>query len=110
MFHLFLDVYCNRSDLDVSYVSHKCCNNMFQMFRLFQSYVAASCSMLQVASVLFEHFIAHVAYVASVSEACSKYLFKTFHMFLNVCYNRSDTFYTLSVPKYLSLSLLEKKL
>jgi hypothetical protein len=27
-----LDVCCKHSDLDVAYVSHICCNNMFQMF------------------------------------------------------------------------------
>ena len=37
--------------------SHKCYNNIFQIFQLFQSYVAACCSMLQVVSVLFEGFI-----------------------------------------------------
>jgi len=37
--------------------SHKCYNNIFQIFQLFQSYVAACCSMLQVISVLFEGFI-----------------------------------------------------
>ena len=31
-----------------------------------------------------------VAHVASVSEACCKHLFKIFHLFLNVCCNRSD--------------------
>ena len=36
-----LDVCCKRSDLDVAYVSHICCN-MFQMFQLFRSYVAVN--------------------------------------------------------------------
>jgi hypothetical protein len=38
-------------------VHRKCCNNMFKMFQLFQSDVVASCSMLQVANVLFECFM-----------------------------------------------------
>jgi hypothetical protein len=50
------DVCCKSSDLDVAYVSHICCNNMFQMFQL-QSYVSVSVFMLQVASVLFRHCI-----------------------------------------------------
>ena len=29
MFHLFLDEVANVSNLDILYVSHKCCNNMF---------------------------------------------------------------------------------
>jgi len=35
--------------LDVAYVSHIFCNSMFQMFQLFQSYVAASDFKLQIA-------------------------------------------------------------
>jgi hypothetical protein len=29
--------------------------------------------------------VAHVAYVASVSEACCRHLFKLFHLFPDVC-------------------------
>jgi hypothetical protein len=36
---------------------HTCCKNMFQWFQLFQSYVAVSVFMLQVASVLSEYCI-----------------------------------------------------
>jgi hypothetical protein len=36
----------------VAYVSHICCNNMFQMFYLFRSYVATSIFILQVVSIL----------------------------------------------------------
>jgi hypothetical protein len=45
-----LDVCCKRFDLDVAYVSHICCKSMFEMFQLFQSYVAISvlCCKLQV--------------------------------------------------------------
>jgi hypothetical protein len=42
--------------LDVVYVSHVCCNSMFQMFALFQSYVASG-FMLQVASILSRCFM-----------------------------------------------------
>jgi hypothetical protein len=34
--------------LDVAYVSHIYCNNMFQIFHLCQTYVASKCFMLQV--------------------------------------------------------------
>jgi hypothetical protein len=47
-----LDICCKRSDLDVAYISHICCNYMFQMFQLFQFYVAVSVFILQVAGVL----------------------------------------------------------
>ena len=35
---------CCKYCLDVAYVPHICCKRMFQMFNLFQSYVAASVS------------------------------------------------------------------
>ena len=34
--------------------------------------------------------VAHVAYVAIVSEACCKRLFKMFHLFPDVCCKRFD--------------------
>jgi hypothetical protein len=34
--------------LNVAYVLHTCCNIMFQMFNLCQTYVASKCFMLQV--------------------------------------------------------------
>jgi hypothetical protein len=46
------DICCKCFDLDVAYVSHICCNGMFQMFHMFRSSVAASIFMLQVASIL----------------------------------------------------------
>jgi hypothetical protein len=59
--------------LDIAYVSHICCNSMSQMFQLFQSYVAASGFILQVASVLFGCFMCfthmlqvHIPNVSSV--------------------------------------------
>jgi hypothetical protein len=69
--------FCSRpmlkcSDLDVAYVSHICCNNMFRMFQLFESYVAVSVFMLQVSSVLsgccicFIHILQ--VYVSDVSS------------------------------------------
>jgi hypothetical protein len=38
-----LDIYCKRFDLDVAYVSHICCNSMFQ-----SSVAVFSCYKLQV--------------------------------------------------------------
>jgi hypothetical protein len=61
--------------LNVAYVSHICCNSMFQMFLLFLSYVVASGSMLQVA-------ILDVFYV---SHTCCKCMFQMFFM-LQVLY------------------------
>jgi hypothetical protein len=55
-----------------------CCKCMFQVFQMFQKYLA----------IVF--ILILQKYVASVSEACCKFLFKMFHLFLNVCYNRSD--------------------
>jgi hypothetical protein len=46
------DECCKHFDLDVAYVSHVCCKSMFQLFHLFQSYVAASVFILQIVSVL----------------------------------------------------------
>jgi hypothetical protein len=84
VFHRFVqnvssvpDVCCKRSDLDVAYISHICCNDMFQMFKLFQSYVAVSVFMLQVASVLsgccicWTHILqVYVLDVSSVAYVC----------------------------------------
>ena len=68
------DVCCKRFDLDVSYVLYICCNRMFQMFHLFQSSVAASVFMLQVASVLSVSCICLHTYVVSVCIRCFIYL------------------------------------
>jgi hypothetical protein len=69
------DTCCKRSDLNIAYVSHTCCNNMFQMFQLFQSYVAVSVFMLQVASVLSRCCICFThPYVASVRFRCVSYV------------------------------------
>ena len=61
-------------DLDDAYVSHICCKSMFEMF---QSYVAISVFMLQVASVLsgccicFKHMLqVYVPNVSSASDLC----------------------------------------
>jgi hypothetical protein len=63
--------------LNIVYVSHICCNNMFQIFQLFESYVAVSVFILQVASVLsecclcFTHILqAYVPDVISVAYVC----------------------------------------
>jgi hypothetical protein len=54
------------------HVSHICCNSVFQ---LFQSYVAASGFMLQVA----------ILDVSCVSRICCKCMFQIFHLCLDVC-------------------------
>jgi hypothetical protein len=67
-------VCCKRSDLNVAYVSHICCNNMFQIFQLFQSYVAVIVFMLQVTNILFGCCICFTymleVYVADVFICC----------------------------------------
>jgi hypothetical protein len=77
MFHLFQNVCCKRFDLNVAYVSQMCCNNMFQMFYLFQSFIAASGFMLQVqvfymdVAYVFTHMLqAYVPDVSLVSVVC----------------------------------------
>jgi hypothetical protein len=88
-------VCCKRFDLDVTYVSHICCNNMFfQMFHMFQSYVAASVFMLQVASVLsrcciyFTYMLQmYVLHISSVSNVCC---IQVFHVVRRVRGAESD--------------------
>jgi hypothetical protein len=70
-----LDVCCKHSDLDIAHISDICCNSMFQMFQLFQFYVAVSVFMLQVAV-----FYLVVAYVSHICCNCM------FHIFLYVSY------------------------
>jgi len=77
------DVCCKRFDLDVSYVLYICCNRMFQMFHLFQSSVAASVFMLQVASVLFGCWF-HT-YVVSVSSICFICFKRMLHSSVSCC-------------------------
>jgi hypothetical protein len=58
---------------------------MFQVFQMFQIYFAIVwtwCCKSRLRDV------AHVAYVANVSEAYCKCLFKMFHLFSDVCCNR----------------------
>jgi hypothetical protein len=50
IFYLFQTYVASIFCLDVAYVSHICCKSMFEMFQLFQSYVAITIFMLQVAS------------------------------------------------------------
>ena len=67
----FLDVCCKWAYMDVAYVSHICCKSMFEMFKLFQSYVANKC--FHVASVLFGYCICFThmfqVYISNVSSA-----------------------------------------
>jgi hypothetical protein len=60
------DVCCKCFDQDVAYVSHICCSSMFQMFYLFQSSIAASVFMLQVANILSGCCICFHTYITSV--------------------------------------------
>jgi hypothetical protein len=73
----FLGVCCNYAYLIIAYVSHICCKSMFEMFQLFQSYVAKSALMLQVANVLsvccicFTHMLqVYVPNISSASDVC----------------------------------------
>ena len=92
----------------VFHTFHTCCKSIFQWFQLFQSYVAVSVFMLQVASILsgccicithmFQVYVTifhllqtyvakidqDIAYVASISEAFYKRLFKIFQLFSDV--------------------------
>ena len=75
------DVCCKHFDLDVAYVSHICCNSMFQMFHVFQSSVVASVFMLQVVSVLSGCCICFHTYVVSVCSTVSDVCFiQVFHI------------------------------
>ena len=74
---VFSGVYCKYAYLDVAYASHICCNGMFEIFQLFQSYVAISVFMLQFASVLsgrricFTHMLqVYVPHISSASNVC----------------------------------------
>jgi hypothetical protein len=74
MFHLFPDVCCNHFFyMDVTYVSYICYNSMVH---LFQSYVAASGFMLQVAIVGCFLCSTHML----------KCVFEMFHLFSCVCW------------------------
>jgi hypothetical protein len=75
---------------DVAYVSHICCNNMFLMFQLFRSYVAASGFMLQVASVLFGCFHVFHTHVESAYFKCF-ICFQTYVVFK--CFFMLQVFY-----------------
>ena len=69
------DVCCKCFNLDIAYVSHICCNSMFQLFQLCHSYVAVSVFMLQmfyidVAYVLTRTLQVYVLNVSSASDVC----------------------------------------
>jgi hypothetical protein len=68
-----LVVCCKHFYLDVAYVSRICCKSMFEIFQLFQSYVAISVLMLQVANVLSRCCIC--------SHTCCKCMFQIFYLF-----------------------------
>jgi hypothetical protein len=67
---------------------HICCKSMFEMFQLFQSYVAISVLMLQVASILSEYCISFThmlqVYVPNVSFTsdicCIHFMLQVFHI------------------------------
>jgi hypothetical protein len=61
--------------LDIAYVLHICCNSSSKIFPLFQSYVAASGIMLQVASVIFWMFHVFHTHVASACFKCFIYFY-----------------------------------
>jgi hypothetical protein len=71
------DVSCKRFDLDVVYVSHICCKNMFQIFHLFHSYVAVS--IFYLASC--KYFYLDVTYVEVAIQVCCKCVFQMFQLF-----------------------------
>jgi hypothetical protein len=66
---------------------HTCCKSMFQWFQLFQSFVAVSVFMLQVASVLpeccmcFTHMFQVQMYLPNVSSAFQTYVIFECFMF-----------------------------
>jgi hypothetical protein len=74
MFYLFLTYVHKHFDLGVAYVSHLYCKSMFQIFHLFQSYVAAIVFMLQV-------FYLEVAYITMTIDVCCKCMFQIFQLF-----------------------------
>jgi hypothetical protein len=77
-------------DLNVAYVLHMSCKSMFEMFQLFQSYVAISVFMLQVASVLsgccicFTHMLQ--VYVPNISSASDVCCIQVFHVVSVSCF------------------------
>jgi hypothetical protein len=62
MFHLFSDLYLQAFWIWLSHMFHACCKSMLQWFQLFQSYVAVSAFILQVASffIWMHMFYTHV--------------------------------------------------
>jgi hypothetical protein len=66
----FLDICCKCAYLEFAYVSHICCKSMFEIFQLFQSYVAIGVFMLQPAIVFIWMLHMFHRYVASVYSKC----------------------------------------
>ena len=89
-FICFSDVCCKCAYLDAAYVSHICCKSMFEIFQPFQSYVAISIFMLQVATVLsrccicFTHMLQ--VYVLNVSFASDVCCIQVFHVASVSCF------------------------
>ena len=88
------DICCKRFDLDVAYILHIFYNNMFQMFHLFQSSVAASvsCCKLQVfyrdVAYVFTHMLqVCFLYVSSISDVCC---IQVFHVAYVSCCSESQ--------------------
>jgi hypothetical protein len=89
----FSDVCCKCTYLDVAYVSHICCKSIFEMFQLFQSYVAINIFMLLVANILYDCCICftHILQVCSKCYICfrctlhSSILCVVFCVFSDIC-------------------------
>jgi hypothetical protein len=88
MFHLFQAYVVSVFYLDVANVSHISCKSMFEIFRLFRSYVAINVFMLQAASFLYgcciccTHMLqVFVSNVLSASELCCNQVFLVASMF-----------------------------
>jgi hypothetical protein len=78
------DVCCKRFLSECCTCSHICCKSMFEMFQLFQSYVAICVFMLQVAGVLFGCCICFThmlqVYVLNVSSSSDVCCIQVFHV------------------------------
>jgi hypothetical protein len=84
MFHLFQTYVASIFYLDIGYVSHLCCKNLFEIFWMFQSYVAISVFMLQFVSVLSVYYIRFThklqLYVSNVSSVLVVCCIQVFHV------------------------------
>jgi hypothetical protein len=85
MFHLFQTYVASVFDLYVAYVSHICCKSMFKMFRLFQSYIAVSVFMLQVTNVLSGCSICFTQILQVYVPNCFIYFKHMLHSSISCC-------------------------